>query len=214
MKRNTMDFIKLGLLLCLICILAAGLLTILYSVTRERIEIQHQREIKESLPLVLPNAKSFSSMKHMDDIDYYEGLSDNFEVIGYALNGHTHGYQSMIEFIIGIDTKGNIKGLRILEQGETPGLGARITEIKSDESLWSFIKSFFVSSHHSKGKSIEPWFTAMFRGKEYSTLSVCKTGETHNAVEAITGATITSVAVADGVKNTITTFLQKVTAEK
>ncbi len=214
MVRNTIDFLKLGLLLCLVCILAAGSLAVLYSVTKERIAVQRQREIKESLPLVLPEATDFSDKKEVNGITYYEGVAIDSSLVGYAINGESAGYQSIIKFMIGIDPKGTIQGLRILEQGETPGLGARITEIKSDESLWSFFGSLFCAKSEAQPAVVEPWFTTMFRGKEYSTLSVSKTGETDTAIEAITGATITSAAVADGVKDTIVTFLEKVNASK
>lgn len=211
MARNTLDYIKLGLLLSIICVIAAGSLAVIYSITKQRIEIQRKREIQESLPLVLPDAQTFSDQKQLEDINYYEGYDNDGSLIGYALNGSAQGYQSTIKFIIGIDPQGTIKGLRILEQGETPGLGARITEMKSDQSFWSFIGSVFNGKEQpTESLVIEPWFTEMFRGKDYQTLTVSKTGRTATAVEAITGATITSEAVADGVKDTIATFLEKV----
>ena len=52
----------------------------------------------------------------------------NGERIGFLQEGSRYGYSSELKVLVGIDTKGIIKGVRILEQQETPGLGARIVE--------------------------------------------------------------------------------------
>lgn len=70
-----------------------------------------------------------------------------------------------------------LAGVAILEQGETPGLGARIAE---------------------------PWFAAQVRGKR-GKLALVPEGtksEKANEIDAITGATITSMAV-QGILNRV-----------
>ena len=205
------DFLKLGLLLSIICIISGLALSVTYSVTKEKIEIQKQREVLDSLPLVIPSATNFSDKKQLGSISYYEALDKSNKIIGYALNGEHQGYQSMIKFMVGIDPKGKILGLRILEHGETPGLGARVTEIKSDKTLGSFIGGMFDNESKTKKQSVpEPWFCAMFKDKFYKTLTVSKTGETNSAIMAITGATITSEAVVNGIKETVSKFLSEI----
>jgi len=205
------DFLKLAFLLCLICIVSGLALSVTYSITKEKIEIQKQREVLDSLPLVIPSSTNFSGKKQVGSISYYEAYGEKKKIIGYALNGEHQGYQSVIKFMVGIDPKGKILGLRILEHGETPGLGARVTEIKSDETLGSFIGGMFDNDEKSKTKTVpEPWFCAMFKDKFYNTLTVSKIEQTDTAIMAITGATITSEAVVNGIKETVTQFLNEI----
>lgn len=203
------DYLKLGFLLCFVCVVSGFVLSVTYSVTKERIEHQKTVEIQKSLPVVLPDAESYSDMKHKENIDYFEGYNAQGTVIGYALYGSVQGYQSLIKFIVGITPTGTITGLRILEHGETPGLGARIMEIASHETLFSFLKGLFSTKDKNK-KPVQPWFPAMFDGKFYKTLHITKTDSDPTAVSAITGATITSEAVLKGVKNTVDTFLTSI----
>ena len=74
--------------------------------------------------------------------------------------------------MVGMDTNGIITHIKILSQDETPGLGAKIVEVANGES--------------------EPWFQRQFSGKKASDLD--------HAVDAITGATITSKAVIDSIQ--------------
>ncbi|MCD6459980.1 RnfABCDGE type electron transport complex subunit G [bacterium] len=206
-----LNFIKLGFLLSIICVISGLALSVTYSITKEKIKVQKQREALDSLPLVIPQAQKFSASKQINSISYYEAYGKNNNLIGYALNGEHQGYQSIIKFMVGIDPKGKILGLRILEHGETPGLGARITEIKSEQTIGSFISGLFDNDIKPETKSTpEPWFCAMFRGKFYNTLTVSKTKQTDTAVMAITGATITSEAVVEGIKKTVTEFLREI----
>ena len=206
-----LDFIKLAFLLCVICIISGLALSVTYSITKEKIEIQKQREVLDSLPLVIPSSSNFSDKKQADSIAYYTAYDKKNNIVGYALNGEHQGYQSIIKFMVGIDPKGKILGLRILEHGETPGLGARITEIKSDETIGSFIGGMFNKKDEPEKKSVpEPWFCAMFKDKFYNNITVSKTEQTDTAIMAITGATITSEAVVEGIKNTVTQFLSEI----
>ncbi|RJP57633.1 MAG: FMN-binding protein [Candidatus Auribacter fodinae] len=206
--KKVFFYIQLGFMLGMVCGIAALALSVTYSVTRDRVELQKQRDIMDALPVVLPGAQSFSDQLHKDGIDYYEAKSGD-TVIGYALYGEAQGYQSTIKFMVGLDTKGTITGLRILEQAETPGLGARITELPAGQTLVGFIKNVFSAKKIDESQK-EPWFPALFRGKDYRTIYVTKTEAGPNAIAAITGATITSDAVVQAVKSVSDQFLKTV----
>ncbi len=207
--NGKIDYLKLGFLLCVVCVISGFALSVTYSVTKKRIEAQNREDILRSLPVVYPGAASFSDVKSIGGIDYYEAKNAEGKNIGYALYGGVQGYQSVIKFMVGIDLKGKISGLKILEHGETPGLGARITEIKSDETLFGYMEDVF-EGEGDKKKPKEPWFTQMFKSKFYKDLYVSKTDSDKSAVHAITGATITTVCVVDGVKEVVGTFLGKI----
>jgi electron transport complex protein RnfG len=79
--------------------------------------------------------------------------------------------------MIGVDTAGVIQGMKILSQAETPGLGAKITEVKYGDK-W-------------------PWFQHQFIGKKGDNLQVDKDG---GEIKSVTGATISSRAVTKAVR--------------
>jgi electron transport complex protein RnfG len=68
----------------------------------------------------------------------------------------------------------------VLSQQETPGLGTRCQEIRRGET--------------------EPWWQAQFKGKRISEVAVDKD---NGIIQSITGATITSRAITDGIRKQV-----------
>ena len=115
---------------------------------------------------------------------YYVGYEDTTqqEVVGYALSAFGKGYSSEIETLVGIDTSGVVCGIKILSQTETPGLGTKIVEKRYGET--------------------SPWFQQQFINKSYNQLYLKKDKPT-GTIDAITGATISSVAVTSSVQQAV-----------
>ena len=114
-----------------------------------------------------------------------EGLKDG-ENIGYCVNVSPKGYGGEIKILVGIDSEDKVTGIEVLSHSETPGLGAKST---SEE------------------------FKSQFKGKD-TELSVVKS-QTQNSgeIQAITGATVTSRAIADGVKEA-SSIIEEIKGEK
>jgi electron transport complex protein RnfG len=172
---------KFGIVLGVICLTATFVLALTYQITRPRIEEQLRLEEQEALKEIAPLADSFVE-KSIDGIEYLEAIKEN-KLIGYCLRITTSGYNGYIRLLAGIDLNGVITGVRVLEHQETPGLGAKISEIKPGEK--------------------DPWFLKQFIGKSARTIQVKKD------IDAITGATISSKAVAEAINKTVTDFLEK-----
>ena len=81
------------------------------------------------------------------------------------------GYAGPIELVAGITTEGNLRAIRIMNQSETPGLGS---------------------------KSILPGFYEQFKDATQITV-VKRSPAAPGEIQAISGATITSDAIASGV---------------
>lgn len=156
------EIIRYGLILSVICIVAAGLLATVYSLTKTRIIAQAEAEEKASLKEVIPDAISFEPIKSNEEILYYNAYNREGERIGVAFKAQGKGYSSPIETMAAMREDGTITQIKILSQSETPGLGMRV---------------------------LEPEFTAQFKNKK----------DLAN-VQAITGATISSCAVIDSVR--------------
>lgn len=174
------DILKLGGILLLVTAIAGGALSMVNSITRPKIELQRRLALERALTKALPTANKNAIVPIKEENQtYYKGFAtpDTTGLVGYAFVAKGKGYSSTIETMVGVDTLGSITGLAILHQVETPGLGTKIEEIKYGED--------------------KPWFQVQFVGRKWKYLAVDKDkGE----ITSITGATISSRAVANSIK--------------
>jgi len=122
------EVFKYGLILCVICLVASGLLAGVYSFTKPQIEKQGAAEIEEALKQVVPQALRFEPVKSADEILYYRGYDKNDKLTGFVFKAQAKGYSSTIEILVGVSTQKKIIGIKVVSQNETPGLGTRVTE--------------------------------------------------------------------------------------
>jgi electron transport complex protein RnfG len=173
------------LVLTSVALLSGALLTGVNLVTRERIELNRQKEIKEAINEVVPGTLSSQVIHDKDALTIYRGKNKNGEITGYAIYSSGTGFQDKITIMLGTDPSlSKTNGLVILEQTETPGLGAKIT----DEKL--FLR-FWENKDISQQLSLNE--TAV---KSPDKLSPSE-------VNTITGATISSEAVLNIANNSI-----------
>lgn len=175
------QLVRFGLILGIICLASTLVLAVTYEVTKPKIEEQLRKEESAALKAIMPDADSFEA-RSIDGIDYFDAYKAG-ELAGYCLKITGMGYGGYIKMMVGIDKDGIIKGIRVLEHQETPGLGSQISETAPGEK--------------------EPWFLRQFNGKNAKDIAVRKN------IDAITGATISSAAVTDAVRKTVDEFLAK-----
>lgn len=178
------NIIKLAFILGTFCIIAAFSLGGVYESTKEKIAFEKEKVMQEALKSVLPEAKNIVKTTAPDGKVYYQGFAtDDTKVppLGYAVVAAGKGYSSTIQTLVGLTPDGLIKGMNVLYQLETPGLGTKAVEIKYGEK--------------------DPWFQRQFFGKPGDNVAVEKDG---GQIQSITGATITSRAIATAIKKEIT----------
>ncbi len=122
------EMIRFGFILGIICIVAAGLLAGVNSLTKPRILAQALAEESAGLKEVLPEADKFEVVKEKEEIRYYKGYDKNGKFVGVAFKAVGKGYSSTIETLAGMLKDGKIVAIKILSQNETPGLGSRISD--------------------------------------------------------------------------------------
>lgn len=126
------ETLKLTITLTLICLIAGGLLAAADALTRDRIaEVNSQRR-QNALNAVLPTHDNLP----LDDTVTVSQSGRNWtfyvarnagQFAGAAVEtGSPNGYGGTIRMMFGIDAAGRSIGIAILEQKETPGLGANI----------------------------------------------------------------------------------------
>lgn len=180
------EILKLGAILLSICLVAAASLGVTNEMTIGKILEQREFVNQQARQAVLPDAGSFEAMDEaaLADImeveplikEVYAGLKDG-SVIGYVVKSGPNGFSGAVEVTTGIDAEGILTGVRIGSHQETPGLGANAT-----------LPNFYEQ------------FDGMAANQE---IGVSKTTKSDSEIVAITGATITSRAVADGVNASI-----------
>ena len=122
------ETIRYGFILAVICIVASGLLAGMNSLTKPRIIAQAQAEEETALREVMPQGERFEPVKKGEDIIYYKVRNKDGKFIGVAFKASGKGYSSVIDTLVGMSQDGTIVAIKILNQNETPGLGARVAE--------------------------------------------------------------------------------------
>lgn len=183
------DMFKLGLNLLIISAVAALLLALTNSVTASTIAQRNEQANAEARKLVLESAQDFEEVKDVKTdnskgvkvSEIYEAKEASGNTVGYTLKVLPSGYGGTIELMVGIDSaKGQVSGINVVSNSETAGLGA---------------------------KSTDPEFSDQYKGKPLEELSVLKNGTPGDTeIKAISGATITSTAVTNGVDAAIEVY--------
>ncbi len=160
----------------LVCSAGVG---VIYNATLEPISAAKLAKKLNALQAVLPafDNEPTEAMKTVDfsgESVYVYPAYKGETVVGYAVETFTNnGFSGTIRLMVGFNADGTIKDIAVLEQAETPGLGAKITDPGNPVKL-------------------------SFMGKNPSELkmSVKKDG---GDIDAITASTISSRAYVDAV---------------
>lgn len=184
------EIVKLGLILLLTCAIAAVCLGVSNDLTKDQIAMQRELVNEQARKEILPEAKEFKGLdeaklgeiqaKQAKVVEVFVGYNGS-EIVGYTFKSLASGYGGNVEVITGIDANGVVSGVRVGSHQETPGLGG-------NAKLPSFYEQY---TGKSAGESIE--------------VSKVETTDA-NKIQAISGATITSVAVTDGVNMAIDAY--------
>ena len=170
--------------LTLVAVISSGLLAYFAVYTQPYIEKNKKKEIEQAITEVIPGVKKSEPMVNENKFKIFKGFDENGDVKGYAVYIVGTGFQDMITLMFGVDK--DIKtlfSLKILDQKETPGLGAKITDEHEFLQFW-------------KNKDIEEKIVLAKPPKDIKELK-------ENEVNAISGATISSRSVVKIVNNAL-----------
>ncbi|MCX7841479.1 MAG: RnfABCDGE type electron transport complex subunit G [Clostridia bacterium] len=175
------DMMKPAIVLLIICLIVGLSLAAVNSVTKDVIKDRAAKDAEDKRKEVMQQAEGFEKLEGWKDKaegaalvkEAYKALISG-KTAGFVFNVSPKGYAGNIEITVGINTEGKITGVKIGEHKETPGLGS---------------------------KASEPAFINQFKNKgtEQKLGVVKKKPSNENEIEAISGATITSRAVTQGV---------------
>ena len=129
--------VRMIVVLTSVGLISGGLLSVVNLLTAERIELNRLKEIEEAITQVVPGTVSSQKLYEDDAITIYVGTDASGQELGYAVYASGTGFQDIIVMMFGTDPAiETIHSLTILEQKETPGLGAKITDQQAFLRYW------------------------------------------------------------------------------
>lgn len=205
------NIVKDTIILLLITLISGVGLGAVYNITKEPRKQQEEKAKNEAYQNVFPEAKTFADYNDYDSdevADYIverdaktkaedkdnsnkdinavidtivTAYDNNGEILGYVITvTDKEAYGGEVQFTVGISNDKVIKGISFLSIDETPGLGMKA----NDDS-----------------------YKEQFKDKAVDYVKYTKTESTDvEAVDALSGATITSNAVTNGVSAAIYCF--------
>jgi electron transport complex protein RnfG len=190
MNSETKSMLKDALILFIITVVAGLLLGIVYNVTKEPIANQQAKAKIEASKNVFATADTFTEyagfnadeaaqalteagLSGMDIDEVSSALASDGSLLGYVITVTDHnGYGGDIQFSMGVTLEGTLNGISLLSISETAGLGMKAGDV------------------------LVPQFT----NKNVEVFTYTKSGSTSDSeIDAISGATITTKAVVNGV---------------
>jgi len=170
------NIFRLSFTLLIICAVCTALVVGTHNYANAIIAEREAAKIAESYKQVFPQAGKLEQVPAPADSPikeiYRSAKGSGFN--GYIYTVAPKGYAGEITIMVGIEKPSmKITGVKILNQKETPGLGAKCTE---------------------------PDFLDQFLGKDlHQNLIVSKNAQKPQEIQAITASTITSRAVVNGI---------------
>jgi len=203
-KRN--PYVRYTLVLGLIALVCSLGVAVVYSVTREAIRRNEAKVFQEAMRNVVPEATRFAPVgAEGDAARVIKALDDTNAVRGYISESRVTGYGGQLAVMVGVRADlDEIAGIQVLSHSETPGLGARLDEVKTDVTLWSKLAGMF-GGCAKKAPPGKKAFQEQFRGLTFNQLRVVKSTD-EKGVVALTAATITTEAVTKAVEEGVNTI--------
>jgi len=175
---------RMIIVLTVIGLISGGILAFVYQWSLPKIVQNQIRETDAAVYKVLPNIVSYKKVVK-EELVYFKGFDKRGGWVGTAILCEGNGYQGEIRLMVGMNADlSKFTGMVILEQVETPGLGAKIAEKKFQDQF--------------RGLAARPPI-------EYVKGAA---PEKPNQIQAITGATISSRAVVDIINKTVKQWLE------
>jgi electron transport complex protein RnfG len=128
---------RMIIVLSLVGLISGAFLAGVAKLTEERIALNIQAEIQEAIEEVVDEAEVDQKVYEEEDFFVYRELDDENQLVGFAIQATGVGFQDKITLMFGLDASlKEITGLTIIDQKETPGLGAKIEDWDAFLQFW------------------------------------------------------------------------------
>lgn len=177
------------IVLGLVCLISTALLALTSELTAQARADRKAEAVLASKQKVFPQAQSFETMEipaayQANVLSAEKAYDADRQILGYLLLGEAAGYGGPVTIYLGITPEGEITGIDVPSNEETPGLGQKIGD------------------RH---------FSDQFLGLPANQTLVIASGD--HAIDAIAGATVSSKAAVSAVNGAIQYFCEQILQE-
>ncbi|MBD3245937.1 MAG: FMN-binding protein [Candidatus Omnitrophica bacterium] len=121
------DTLKITGTLTVTCLLCAFLLAYVAGIAKPKIAAHQTRERRAAIQTLIPNAETIRPYPQRENLFRIYDASDT--LLGYAFLAEGQGYAGTIRLVGALDADlSRLRGIKVIESVETPGLGSKITE--------------------------------------------------------------------------------------
>jgi len=180
-KDSTLFYvIRLGVILFIFAAVVALLLALVNSITKDKIEENKIKDLNNAMAAVFPEAEAFE----LKEGEYSEIVQSVYlakkgaDVLGACVVTTPNGFGGAINVMTGVDKDGTVVSAKIISMSETAGLGS---------------------------KTQDPKFIDQYSGKKGPFTVVKGSAKAEGEIVAVSGATISSKAVTNGVFEAVKT---------
>ena len=196
MSRNSTNMLYLGVFLCLVCALAAGVMGAVAVITREPIEKAKVKKVAEGLRQVLPDFDNdpMKDSRRCGGVQFYTAKKEG-RIVGYAAEISVgSGYGGKIEALISFRPDGAIRTFVVTGHSETPGLGSNAADRVREKNLPDLLRGRRPESGLPPNRILDQ-YSGHSAGKEDSWKQPWRLKKDGGDAEYVSGATISSRAV-------------------
>jgi len=179
------SIIKPTLVLFLVCVVISGSLAYVNGITKDTIQKNTQAEQEEFRRQVLQESEKFEPAEQEGMPETVKGIYTGFagnDPVGFVVEVSPKGYGGAINMTVGVNMEGDVTGVIVGNNNETPGLGSKATG----------------------GDFIAQFSSITMKELADNVLVVVKQQpKAANEVQAVSGASISSRAITRGVQEAL-----------
>ncbi|MGB7295050.1 MAG: FMN-binding protein [Candidatus Aminicenantales bacterium] len=128
---------RMVVVLTAVGLISGGFLAGVGILTKDRIALNKKMEIERAIVSVVPGSAAGETLYEEKDFTVYGAKNEAGELQGFAIYTSGVGFQDKISLMVGVDASlSRLNSLAVLDQKETPGLGAKITDQTSFLVFW------------------------------------------------------------------------------
>ncbi len=177
-EEKKYSIFQIAMNLTIACLISGVIISGVYYFTHPLAVKNAEMLLKQSMRELVADADDF---KPVEGHENWYAAEKGGETVAYLVPGEAKGYGGAVKVMVAVSNDGDIIDFSVTKANETPGLGT---------------------------KAFEDDFRSQYWGKSSDTLIVTKDPKNTENIQAITGATITSRAVTEAVKEAVDAVLE------
>lgn len=193
------EILKLTLSLTFICAVAGGALAFVAQKTALPREQARIAKRNAKMTLLLPETTARVEEAFIDgEVTFFGAHDASGNLVAYcAESSDPNGFGGVVKVLVGFNPDGVIRGVLVLENSETPGIGSRACNREKTKSLWGLFQKH---EEAATDRELPPnSYLDSYSGKSLGEEFRFGGQSASNVVTPVSGATVSSSAIRNAV---------------